>query len=144
MPRSISHYTGWAATFGVAAELSRRGYDAAITIGNTPTRDLLCTAPSGDTFAVQVKGARSHNWVPIQKALLELGPRLDLYLIVVLTPPDTTSPFEFHVLTHAEAGELYGLQRKVRRDGQPYKGGMEGLAWSDVRPHKDRWDKLPA
>lgn len=140
----ITHYTGWAGTFGVAAELSRREYDAAITIGNTPARDLLCTAPSGDTFAVQVKGARKPNWIPIGRKFLEATPRLDLYLIVVLTPSDTTLPFEYHVLTHAEACELYGSQRKVKLNGEPYKGDFTGLDWPDVRPHRDRWDKLPS
>lgn len=129
--------------FAVAAELSRREYDAAITIGNTPKRDLLCTAPSGATFALQVKGARTRNWVLIQRALLEAGPQSDLYLVVVLVPSDTERAFEFHILTHAEACDLYGRQRKVKRDGTPYATGMEGLDWSDVSPHKDRWDKLP-
>jgi hypothetical protein len=138
------HHTAWAGAFAVAAEPSRREYDAAITLGNTPTRDLLCTAPSGDQFAVHVKSAASRNWIPIQRALLEADPRDDLYLIVVLVPSDVASPFEYHILTHPEACNLFGRQRKVRLDGLPYKPGMEGLSWAEVRPHRDRWDKLPA
>ena len=142
MARS-THYTAWAGAFAVAAELSRREYDAAITIGNTPKRDLLCSAPSGEPFGVQVKSARSPNWIPIQKTLLEAVPMRDLYLVVVLVPTDTQRPFEYHILTHMEACDLYSRQRKVKLDGTPYKTGMEGLNWRDVRPHLNRWEKLP-
>jgi hypothetical protein len=71
-------------------------------------------------------------------------PRIDLYIVVVLVPPDAEKPFEYYVLTHSEACDLDGRQRKVKLDGQPYKTGMEGLSWTDVNPRKGRWDKFPA
>jgi hypothetical protein len=137
------HYTGWAGLLAVAAELSRRGYDASITLGNTPALDLICSSPAGEPFKVQVKSASGPNWVRIQKALLEATPKIDLFLAVVLVPKDTRRPFEFYILTHSEACDLYGKQRRTRLDGRPYKPGFEGLSWGDVRPYVSRWDKLP-
>jgi hypothetical protein len=137
------HHTGWAGALAVAAELSRRGYDAAITLGNTPALDLICASPSGKPFTVQVKSLSTWNWILIQKTLLDEMPRDNLFFAVVLVPSDFEKPFEFHILTHAEACDSYRQQRKVKKDGTPYKPGMDGLAWGDVKPHKNRWDKLP-
>jgi hypothetical protein len=47
---------GNAAQFLVAAELSRRGLVAAITLGNCPNTDILCSNTAGTRFAhIQVK-----------------------------------------------------------------------------------------
>ena len=69
--KRTSHYTAWAGLLALAAELSRRGYDAAITLGNTPSLDLICSSPSGTPFTVQVKSLSAANWVLIQKAMLK-------------------------------------------------------------------------
>lgn len=142
--KRASHHTAWAGLLALAAELSRRGYDAAITFGNTPSLDLICSSPSGTPFTVQVKSLSANNWVLIQKAMLEDKPKMELLLAVVLVPTDAEKPFQFYILTHREACEAYAKQRRVRLDGQPYKPGMEGLAWGEVRQHLSRWDKLPA
>lgn len=137
------HHTGWAGALGVAAELSRRGYDATITLGNTPTLDLLCCSPEGKQFKVQVKSLSSPNWVLIQKRILEMSPVDDMLFAVVLVPQDDAKPFEYHLLTHAEACDYFKQYPQVKKNGQAYKPGMDGLAWGDVRSHRDRWDKLP-
>jgi len=138
------HHTAWAGALAVAAELSRREYDAAIALGNTPTLDLVCSSPGGTPFKVHVKSVASPNWILIQKSMLENpSPSSTLYFAVVLVPSDPNKPFAFHVLTHKEVCALYAQQRRVRRDGRPYKAGMEGLSWSDVSRHRDAWHKLP-
>jgi hypothetical protein len=58
-----------AGTFAVAAELSRRGYDVALTLGNTPSIDVLCASPTGRPFKVQVKSATAANFVPIGQGM---------------------------------------------------------------------------
>lgn len=137
------HHTGWAGALGVASELSRREYDAAITLGNTPTLDLICSSPGGRSFTVQVKTASSRTWILIKKAILLAEPRNDLYFAIVFIPPDRAKPLEYHILTHAEVCAAYNRQSKTRRDGEPYKTGMEGIGWADVKNHAGRWDKLP-
>lgn len=138
------HHRVWAGLLPLAAELSRRGYDAAITLGNTPSLDLICSSPSGTPFTIQVKSLSTKNWVLIQKAMLEAEPKLNLLLAVVLVPTDAERPFQFHILTHREACEAYAKQGHSNRNGEPYKPGMEGLGWREVSQHLSRWDKLPA
>lgn len=138
------HHTGWAGALAVAAELSHREYDAAITLGNAPALDLICASPSGKSFTVQVKSFSAGNWVLIKKSQLEEKHKDDLFFAIVLVPSDDRRPFEFHILTHVEACALYGEQRRVKKDGTPYKPGVEGLAWGQVKPQQDRWDKLPS
>lgn len=47
---------GNASQFFIAGELSRRGYSAAITMGNTPNTDILCSNIAGTRFVhIQVK-----------------------------------------------------------------------------------------
>ena len=143
MTRS-KHHTAWAGALAVASELSRRGYDAAITLGNTPKLDLVCSSPDGRSFGIQVKSTSSPNWIFVNKSLLESEPRIGLLVVVVLVPPALDRDCEFFVLTHNEAVAAYGAQRRTKMDGQPYKQGNEGLAWSAIKPHRGRWDKLPS
>lgn len=142
MPRS-RHYTAWAGALGVASELSRRGHDAAITLGNTPSLDLICSSPGQARFTVQVKTVTSKTWVRIRKTMLELDPQPDLFFAIVFIPADSARPLEYCILTSAEVHKIYCGQRKTKLDGQPYKPGFEGVGWRDVQPHAGRWDKLP-
>jgi hypothetical protein len=140
------HHTGWAGALAVAAELSRRGYDATITLGNTPALDLLCSSPEGKPFKVQVKSLSAPNWVLIREDMLVGPARDDLFFAVVLVPPhpqDDDKPFEYHVLTHAEACDFHLQHPTTKKNGQAFKPGMDGLAWAEVQPHRDRWNKLP-
>lgn len=142
MARS-KHHTGWAGALGMASELSRRGYDAAITLGNTPSLDLICSSPEGRRFTVQVKTASTKTWVYVQKAALEKKPQADLFYAIAFIPPDDGQALQYFILTSAEVHESYQGQRHTKRDGSPYKPGHEGLGWRDVTPHVARWDKLP-
>ena len=143
MPRS-KHHTGWAGALGVASELSRRGHDAAITLGNTPALDLICSSPEGTRFTIQVKTASTKTWVPISKVALDRDAQDDLFYVVAFIPADLSLPFEYYILSSAEVHEAWLGQRKVKLNGQPYKPGFEGLGWGDVKTHLGRWDKLPS
>ena len=140
----MKNHTAWAGALAVAAELSRRGYDAAITLGNTPALDIICSSPEEKSFTMQIKSLSKANWVLIRKEHLERAPRSDLYFAVVLVTTDDAKPFVFHILTHADVCESYGRQSRVKKDGQPHKSGMEGLAWGEVTPFLNKWDKLPS
>jgi hypothetical protein len=137
------HYTSWAGVLATAAELSRRSYDVTITLGNTPTTDLLAAAPDGPAFRVEVKSASTPNFVPIQKTVLEGPEHSDLLFIIVLVPRTDEQPFRFFVMTHADVLAAWKKERKVTRSGQPYKAGWEGLSWSAIRSFEGCWHKLP-
>ncbi len=54
--RATYNITGVAGEYFVAAELSRRGWIAAMTIKNTPNIDIIATTPNGKrTLNIQVK-----------------------------------------------------------------------------------------
>jgi hypothetical protein len=126
-----------------AAELSRRLYDVTITLGNTPTTDLLAAAADGSAFRVEVKSASTPNFVPIHKAILESPVRSDLVFVIVLVPRETTESFRFFVMTHAEVRAAWNVARKTTKLGQPHKPGWEGLNWGAVATHENCWNKLP-
>ena len=72
--------TGAAAAYAAAAQLAKRRYDVALTVGNTKAVDLLCTVPHGVAFKVQVKGISSKGPVFIHKR--------------AFAPPVEDDPFE--------------------------------------------------
>lgn len=135
--------TGWAGTFLAAGELTRRGFDVALTNGNTPTTDLLCVPPHGPGFRVEVKSVAAPNFVLISRKVLESPANPHLFFVVVLVPADLAKPPAFHVLRHSEAHALWAGMPKTKRDGSTPKAGFEGLNWGDVKKHDGRWDKLP-
>ena len=74
----------WSAVFLAAAELSRRGYCVALTLGpNAPLADLVVRSPQGKNFIVDVKGkGRSGRWCVKPKA-----PTPNLFYILVRLGP---------------------------------------------------------
>ena len=137
------HHTAWAGALAVAAELSRRGYDATLTLGNTPGLDLLCASPSGKPFKVQVKSLTAGSGVLIGERLLEQEAQADLFFAVVIVPACETDPMEFRIMTHQEVLKHWMEMPKVKPDGQPYKPFKPGLTWGVVKPYSGGWEKLP-
>jgi hypothetical protein len=137
------NHTSFAAACATSAELSRRGYDVAFTLGNTPRVDLICAVPDGEAFKVQVKGISTANGFYCQKEFFDAAQQQNLFLIIVLVPPvGDSSPFRFFVLSHEEAILEFSRMPKFKRDGRPYENGS-GLNWGSVKPYEDSWDKLP-
>jgi hypothetical protein len=137
------HHTSWAGVLATAAELSRRSYDVTITLGNTPTTDLLVAAPDGSAFRIEVKSASTPNFVPVQKGILEAPARPDLIFVIVLVPRKPQEPFRFFVMTHDDVRAAWQATSKSKKSGEPYKPGWEGLNWRSVTAHENCWSKLP-
>src|SRR5262249_16942603 len=137
------HHTSWAGVLATAAELSRRGYDVTITLGNTPTTGLLVAAPDGSAFRVEVKSASTANFVLMQKAILESPFRLVFIFVFVFVPRKQNKPFRFFVLTNDDVREAWQATRKTKKSGQAYKPGFEGLNWGAITKHENCWNKLP-
>lgn len=139
-----THHTSLAATLAVGAELSRRGFDVAFTIGNTPRIDLLCDVPDGKPFKVQVKGISNPAGFWVQKTFFEAPLQKNLFLIIVLVPkPEDKSALRFFVLSHQDAKTESLKLPKFRRDGRRIEKHDNGLYWRSITPYEDKWDKLP-
>ena len=83
-PTKGRHLTQWAAQFAVAAELCKRGYEVAFTMGNTtPEADLMVIPPlSREMFQIDVKGQSTKNFWRIK----EKQPRPNLYYVLTYVP----------------------------------------------------------
>ncbi len=75
--------------------------------------------------------------------MLEAEPQSDLFFAVVIVPIRDDDPMEFRILTHQEVIEHFQELPKFKKDGQPYKPGMDGLNWGQVKSHSGGWEKLP-
>lgn len=135
-PKS-GYQTQWAAQFYVAAELSRRGYMVALTLGNAPRTDLMATSPSGKCLRVEVKGQATKNFWIVRRHPIDPD---HFYFFVFL--PKSGSP-EFFVLTCEEVQALREEYAVRMRENGRYRDDLGGLNWTTPFPHRDRWDKLP-
>jgi hypothetical protein len=123
------------------AELSRRGYDVAFTLGNTPRLDLLCSAPNGVAFKVQVKGISHPSGFYMQPPFLTSRADNELFLVVVFVPLNEKA-FRFFILSHKEAIAESRKMPKKRQDGRPYTKGS-GLNFGSVTPYESAWETFP-
>jgi hypothetical protein len=135
--RRSGYQTQWSAQFFVAAELSRRGYVVALTLGNAPRTDLMVTSPSGSCFRVEVKGQATKSfWLVRRHAVDE-----DHFYILVFVPK-AGSP-DFFVLTCEEVQTLREEYAQKSTARGRYHDDCGGFNWTTPHLHRDRWDKLP-
>jgi hypothetical protein len=144
-PSDKARRTQWAAQLLAAAELVRRGYTVAFTMGNNaPIADLMVGTPSGQ-FWVDVKGLSAKGaWLVKPKRYRE-----NLFYILVLLSPlaepgQPRQPDEFFVLTQDQANDAvkaYYRDHSNQKPGKP--GDRPGFVYSNAVDFKDRWDTLP-
>jgi hypothetical protein len=142
-----TNWTQWTAQFLVAAELSRRHYTVAFTLGNTPGVDLVVThLTSGAQFLVDVKGQASRSAWLVE---LEGKPTIEcLYYILVYTAKRREDD-RFFVLSQAEARCLRDAHKRLRGGkgaldpsgrfrGFPFNAPscFEQECWSRLPPHR--------
>jgi hypothetical protein len=140
--------TQWVGQFGVAHELTRRGYLVTFTTGNAPTADLLCESPEGKAFSVQIKSLSSKTFFLYQQHLTE--PNLSCFFVFVLVPVSLTDPPEYFVLSDKQFLELVEEQNQINHDleakrGRPYVPFSPGINYSTLAHHdfRNAWGNLP-
>ena len=112
------HYqTQWAGQFGVAHELTRRGYLVTFTTGNAPGDDLLCQSPSGVAFSIQVKSLSSKTYFLYQKSLEE-NPLRTRFFVFVFIPRDLSSEPQYFVLNSEQFLRLVEEQKQVAKEAE--------------------------
>lgn len=144
--------TQWAATYLVAAELTRRGYRVGWPMGNAPIKDLLVESPKGQRFEVDVKGGTygplvKSYWHPVQADRVKGQYLSSLFFIFVRVDPNPSNPCEFFILSHQELINLHKnltlTLPSVTRNGKPYKEFAPGFRPSDLAPYRGNWQMLP-
>lgn len=96
---------GVAGEYYVAAELSRRGYLAAITLRNSDGVDILTSDLEGNKkYAIQVKTTQNkRKWVLSKKIENEVDK--DKYFVFVSIPLDLTMRPEYLIIKGSDLGE---------------------------------------
>jgi hypothetical protein len=146
-----------ASQFFVAGELSRRGYTAVVTLGNTPNVDVLCSDREGSRFVhIQVKtflpGRRTCSVG--RKAERDFGPSF-FWVLAGIPQPTSEMPFEYYVIPAkvmaeevAKAHRAWLNTRGVK--GQQHKDNNIRVvhlpprstgAW-DISPYLNRWELI--
>ncbi|HEX4125732.1 MAG TPA: hypothetical protein VHY37_13480 [Tepidisphaeraceae bacterium] len=157
---SKHHQTQWTGQFGVAYELSRRGYLVTFTLGNAPAVDLICRSPQGVTFSVQVKALSSKNYFLFSPAVLD-GPAspadpasAGIYFVLVLIPKPAGGQAEYFVLNHQQLLAALAEEKQVYEDGRnrlgkPIVEFSPGVGYSflskrnEAAKWRDCWETLP-
>ena len=84
--RGVYNITGVSGEYFAAAELSRRGWIAVLTLKNTPNIDLIATTPDGKrTVNIQVKTrsiANRQGWI-LNKGIETIVPGNNFYIVFV-------------------------------------------------------------
>jgi len=137
---------GIAGEYLVAAELSRRGYVASLTLRNTRGIDLLVSnVDATRAVGVQVKTSQRARpqWVLTSKAEADLAENL-FYVFVCLPPAAAPS---FHIVPRTVVGQRIRTehQRWLETPGQRGQAHRDSTVrtFSDhALEFEDRWDLL--
>lgn len=131
MPEPDRNSTHLAGEYFVAAELYRRGYSVAMTLGNAKAIDLFAEYEA-HTVNVQVKAIRNKKSIgwPIMQAAIKNN---IIYVLVLLNEPGT--PPEYFICTSTEARE---------RTKQYRTRGIIDLSRVRDGKYQERWDKIEA
>lgn len=144
--------------FFVAGELCRRGIIAAVTLGNTPNTDVLCSNSEGTRFAhIQVK-----TYIPgTNTATVGLKAEIDygknfFWVLGGIPAPDADQKFEYYIIPSSVVAREVTKSHKLwlsgkRSDGTPRKDSRvriihlpprTSLAGWSVAKYKGRWDLI--
>ena len=132
---------GVAGEYFVAAELSRRGYIASISMRNTRGIDILATNEEATrSITIQCKANQDggSSWI-LNKKAEDFAPKNHFYVFVALTSPEERP--RYHIVPATVVSEF------TRKNHTSYlkRGGKDSLMrnFSDKdEQYLDRWDLL--
>ena len=153
-------FRGNASQFLVACELSRRGFAANVTLGNTPNTDVLCSNAEGTKFVhIQVKtfvpkksksvavGRKAekpygHNFIWILVGLPEANQDLDQLIFYIIPAEEMSKNIMIdhnrHMSTLKKNGDPH-LDSGMRIVSLPPRKSPHG--WCILK-YKNRWDTI--
>ena len=129
--------TGLAGEYFVAAELLKRDWQVAITLGNAKAIDLIATNESGHTHRIQVKTLRNKpNCFTLHTEKVKLQ---DFYIFVYLNG-EKEQP-EYFIVTGSEllGNPIHYYGASLGRSDQ-----RETVNHGPLQTDKNRWAKLNA
>jgi len=144
---------GVAGEYFVAAELSRRGYLASITLRNSRGVDILASNQDATkSVAIQVKTNQrgAAEWILNEKVEKSVGDDSvpeNLFFVFVNLPPNGEAP-SYHIIARREVARL-AREGHAAWLAKPGRGGKVHSTNNPIRKFKDaegkyrdRWDLL--
>lgn len=128
-----------AGEYGVCAELSKRGFDVSITMGNAKAVDIFVVI--GTVLRrIEVKTTRSTKFVTnfFQKYFNPSQSHPDYWVLVHI---DSNNNSRFFVLTHQEMGDVQ-MQRNGMNSWLQNSGGVDNVLLKHVIGFENQWDKI--
>lgn len=146
---SSSARTGAAGAFSTAALLAQHGWDASLTVGNTPRTDIVAQHHEQQTLiAVQCKATTGNQTFLLNKGCESPSPpgRNEWYILVALRGASARPEF-FIVPRNVAAAYIYvGHQAWLTvpaKNGKPHQpNSMRDIEQRAVKHYKERWDLL--
>ena len=141
--------TKWAATFLIAGELAKRGWNVGLTHGNTATEDILAHHPeSGRHVTIDSKGIRAPgHW--FGNGLVGEQRKKDHHFMVFVAIPFTNDPARFYIVPARKAVEMadYNRVHPGPRVTRPVPSLFESPRrdspqMKTLELFRDRWDLL--
>ena len=146
---------GNAAQLLVASELNRRGWSAAVTLGNTPHVDVLCSNKDATHFAfIQVKSFHIKKRSCAVGIKAENAYTTDFFWIIVGLGDTVDQKDVFYIVPAAAMSKNVRILHKRwlktrKKDGNPQKDNTirkvhvgKSKYDYDIRRWKDRWDLI--
>jgi hypothetical protein len=146
--QNIKNLTGIAGTYYVAAELSRQGYVALVTIKNTSAIDLIVSSQGNfNSVGIQVKTSqisKNQGWI-LSKKNEELISDNIIYVFVHLKN-DNSMP-DFHVVTSTIVADTITKRHKNWLDAPGIKNQQHNDSairtfYDNENVYKDKWDLI--
>jgi hypothetical protein len=140
---------GVAGEYYVAAELSSRGFIAAITLRNSRGIDIIASRPEGGrALSIQVKTSSGSkpNWILAKKSE-EVRGRTHFYVFVLLSQVGKRP--DFYVVPSKVVADFISKSHRqwlmgTRRDGAPRRDtAMRQFSDSSMR-YREKWELLKA
>ncbi|TAK43025.1 MAG: aspartate ammonia-lyase [Saprospiraceae bacterium] len=147
MPRVSNTQTGVAGEYYVAAELTRRGIFAAITLRNSEAYDILALNPlTNKQFGIQVKTTWEKRRWALNKKVEDVYSENHFYIFVVLFQNDSRKP-EFFIIHSKELAEIICQEHRnwlatPGKKGQPHNDNDMRNFDDREGDYLDRWDNF--
>lgn len=135
--------TGSAGEYFVAAELSRRGVVAALTMSGTDAFDILAVNKAGRSYSIQVKTTQYEKKLRWLLSSKDENPKADFYVFVNLN--GTEKQPDYYIMRATEVAAAIKEEHetwlaKPKRDGTAHKPiNMRQIIIDQQDKSKDNW-----
>lgn len=140
MVKNSKYHLGLAGEYSVCSELSKREYDASITLGNAKAVDIMVFLPNNSCRRIEVKTSQTGRFVTnfFQKYYDKaLHNHPDYWVLVYI---DKNGQTHYYILTHEELGKI-----QMKRNGMSKwekHVGCDNVLVKDVAHCENQWSKI--